>query len=144
VFQSFNLISQLTVLENIELPLIYADVPATVRRERARRLAGLVGLGGRLSHRPAELSGGEMQRVAIARALTNEPLLILADEPTGNLDSKTSMEILVLLHDVWQRGATVLVVTHEEIVAQEASREIHLIDGRVARDSAPGGRSDAH
>jgi len=136
VFQSFNLIPRLSVLDNIGLPLLYCDVPASEAKARARRLADLVGLGDRLHHRPTELSGGEMQRVAIARALANDPLLILADEPTGNLDTRTGREIVALLQEVWQRGATLLVVTHEGSIARHARREIHLVDGKVARDTA--------
>jgi len=139
IFQSFNLIPQLTVLENIELPLIYADVSAAERRKRAQRLAGMVGLEGRLKHHPSELSGGEMQRVAIARALANDPLLVLADEPTGNLDTQTSRTIMELLHEVWRRGATLVVVTHEQSVAEHAPRRIQLLDGRIASDTAAGG-----
>ncbi len=139
IFQSFNLIPQLSVVENIGLPLIYADVSASERRERARRLAETVGLAHRTAHRPAELSGGELQRVAIARALANDPVLILADEPTGNLDSRTGREIMALLQQLWRRGATLVVVTHEENIARQASRNIHLVDGRVERDTATAG-----
>jgi len=135
VFQSFNLISQLSVLENIELPLIYADVSPAERQERAERLAQVVGLGHRAGHRPTELSGGEMQRVAIARALSNDPVMILADEPTGNLDTHTGKEIMALLHEVWERGATLLTVTHDEKVAEHAPRQIRLTDGAVIEDT---------
>jgi putative ABC transport system ATP-binding protein len=135
IFQSFNLIQQLNVLENIELPLIYADVPAHERHRRARALAEMVGLGHRMSHRPSELSGGEMQRVAIARALSNNPLLILADEPTGNLDTHTGEEIMRILREVWQRGATLLTVTHDPKIASQAERDIHLMDGVIVSDS---------
>ena len=133
VFQSFNLIPQLTVQENIEVPLFYQGVPAHERRERARELAERVGLSHRLRHRPKELSGGQQQRVAIARSLVNDPLIILADEPTGNLDSRTQKDIMAVLRDLNERGKTIIMVTHEEDVAACAHRRIHLHDGRVDR-----------
>jgi putative ABC transport system ATP-binding protein len=133
VFQSFNLIPQLSVEENIEVPLFYQGVPAHERRERARELAELVGLSDRLRHRPRELSGGQQQRVAIARSLVNDPLIILADEPTGNLDSGTQKDIMAVLRDLNQRGKTIIMVTHEEDVAACAHRRITLHDGRVDR-----------
>jgi len=134
VFQSFNLIPQLTVLENIEVPMFYAGLPHAERRRRSSGLAELVGLGDRAAHRPTELSGGQQQRVACARALANDPLILLADEPTGNLDTQTSAEILDLLDDVHARGRTVLVVTHEGYVADRAGRTIRLRDGQVESD----------
>jgi len=140
VFQSFNLIPQLTILQNIEVPLFYQGVPRHSRHPRSRRLAEMVGLGDRMLHRPRELSGGQQQRVAIARALANEPLILLADEPTGNLDSTTSSEILDLFDDLHRRGRTVLMVTHEDDVAARAQRVIRLHDGRVASDSPSRGR----
>ncbi len=134
VFQSFNLIAQLTVLANIEVPLFYQGVPRRQRHPIARDLATLVGLAERMDHRPTELSGGQQQRVAMARALANDPLLVLADEPTGNLDTRTSGEILALLEDISARGRTIITVTHESHVAQRAGRIIHLTDGQVDSD----------
>ena len=133
VFQSFNLISQLTVAENIELPLMYQGAAPHHSRHRAIQLARMVGLGDRLSHRPFQLSGGQQQRVAIARALINDPLVILADEPTGNLDSATQVEIMDLLAALNQRGVTVILVTHEDDVAHRARHVLHLADGKVVR-----------
>jgi putative ABC transport system ATP-binding protein len=135
VFQSFHLVSHLTVLENVELPLFYARIPRAERHRRARALIERVGLGPRAGHLPNELSGGERQRTAIARALSNEPALILADEPTGNLDSTTSTEIMALLHDLHASGATLLVITHDPGIARQAPRRITMRDGRVATDS---------
>jgi len=138
VFQSFNLIPNLTALENVMLPMEFNGVPAERRRARAGDLLERVELGGRRSHRPRELSGGEQQRVAIARALANDPPLVLADEPTGNLDSKTGHLIYELLRAV-ARERTVLVVTHAELLAQMADRVIHLKDGRLEKTAAPAG-----
>jgi len=135
IFQSFNLIPNLSALENIELPLFYAGLSSRKSRERARQLAELVGLAHRLSHRPPELSGGERQRIAIARALANDPVLILADEPTGNLDTRTGREILALLEEVWRRGSTLAVVTHDEGIARKAQRIVHLTDGKIVSDT---------
>ena len=134
IFQSFNLIPRLTVLENIELPLFYAGLGGGECRRRAQGLAERVGLGHRTRHRPVELSGGERQRVAIARALVNEPDMVLADEPTGNLDTHTGKEIMGLLDEVWQQGATLVVVTHDPDVAARAARTVHLIDGELVGD----------
>jgi len=131
VFQSFNLIPQLTVQRNIELPLYYLGWEASSSAERARELAEKVGLKERLHHRPAELSGGEMQRVAIARALANDPQIIFADEPTGNLDTATGKEILQLLDELNKQGRTIIMVTHEPHVAVYAKRRLHMLDGLV-------------
>jgi len=136
IFQSYNLIPRLSVLENIELPLFYAGRRMSQCRKRAEDLAERVGLGHRLRHRPSELSGGEQQRVAIARALANDPAIVLADEPTGNLDTATGREILSLLQDVWKQGATMIMVTHDEAIARNARRIIHLTDGRVVSDTS--------
>lgn len=133
VFQSFNLIAQLNVVENIEIPMYYQGYSEHESAERARELATLVGLGDRLKHRPAELSGGQQQRVAIARALANDPLIILADEPTGNLDSSSGAEILAILDRLRSEGKTLIVVTHDEHVATRAERVIRLFDGRIDR-----------
>jgi len=131
VFQSYNLIQQLDVLENILVPLFYQDDPPADGEARARRLAERVGLGDRLHHRPTELSGGQQQRVAIARALVNDPALVLADEATGNLDSKTALEILDLLDELHAEGKTILLVTHEPSVGARAERTLKLKDGRI-------------
>jgi putative ABC transport system ATP-binding protein len=143
VFQTFNLLPRADALHNVELPLIYSGAPATERRERAKAMLAMVGLGDRTHHRPNELSGGQRQRVAIARALVNNPSLVLADEPTGNLDSRTGIEILSLMDEIHAKGNTVILVTHEEDVAARAHRIVRLRDGKiesdrpVARTSAP-------
>ena len=134
VFQSFNLIPQLKVVANIEVPLVYQGMPRRQRHPRSRELATMVGLGDRLDHRPQELSGGEQQRVALARALANDPLLLLADEPTGNLDSRTSKDILDMVDELSGRGRTIIMVTHETHVADRAHRTIHVTDGRIDSD----------
>ncbi len=131
VFQNFNLIPQLTVLENLEVPLFYQGAPARARRETAARMAELVGLTPRASHRPTELSGGEQQRAAIARALVNDPLIILADEPTGNLDSATGENILEIFERLHEQGKTIIMVTHEQSIADRCDRIITLRDGQV-------------
>jgi putative ABC transport system ATP-binding protein len=133
VFQSFNLIAQLTVEENIHLPLYYLGWDPARRRERARELAARVGLAGRLLHRPSELSGGQQQRVAIARALANDPAVLLADEPTGNLDSATGEEIMSMLAELNRQGKTIIMVTHEPKIAARAGCRLHMRDGVVER-----------
>ena len=133
IFQAYNLIPHLTVLENIEVPMDYAGVHPRESRVRAEELAGRVGLGDRADHRPTQLSGGQQQRVAVARALANGPSLLLADEPTGNLDSSTGREILDLLTQLNDAGTTLVVVTHDAKVAARAHRTIHMLDGRVDR-----------
>ncbi len=134
VFQTFNLLPRVNCLRNAELPLIYAGVSRAERRERAAEVLRSVGLGDRLDHRPNELSGGQRQRVATARALVNRPALLLADEPTGNLDTETGNEIMQLLEALHRRGNTILLVTHEEEIARHARRIIRLRDGRLERD----------
>jgi putative ABC transport system ATP-binding protein len=134
VFQTFNLLARSDALKNVELPLIYAGISPAERRDRAREALESVGLGNRVHHKPNELSGGQRQRVAIARALVNRPSIILADEPTGNLDSKTGVEILALFDDLYDLGNTLIVVTHEESVARHARRIIRLHDGLIESD----------
>lgn len=135
VFQTFNLLARNTTLENVMLPLIYAGIPKNERIERATKVLEEVGLGNRIHHKPNELSGGQRQRVAVARALVNRPAIILADEPTGNLDSKTSVEIMGLFEEIQEKGNTVILVTHEEDIALHAHRIIRLKDGLVESDS---------
>jgi putative ABC transport system ATP-binding protein len=134
VFQTFNLLPRASALHNVELPLIYNGTPASERKERAVKALQAVELGERLYHRPNELSGGQRQRVAIARALVNNPSLILADEPTGNLDSQTSQEIMSLFDELHGRGNTIILVTHENDIAMHAHRVIRLLDGKIASD----------
>ncbi|HEX3583387.1 MAG TPA: ABC transporter ATP-binding protein [Thermoanaerobaculia bacterium] len=132
VFQTFNLLARTTALQNVELPLVYAKIPRTERREMAEEALAAVGLKERMNHQPNELSGGQRQRVAIARALVNKPSLLLADEPTGNLDSQTGREILDLFRELHSRGNSIIMVTHEDDVAHEAKRIIHIRDGKVS------------
>lgn len=134
VFQTFNLLPRATALANVELPLVYAGVGKKQRRERARHALEAVGLGERVDHRPNELSGGQRQRVAVARALVNNPAIVLADEPTGNLDSRTSVEIMALFERLWKEGQTIVLVTHEPDIAAHAKRQIVLRDGKVDSD----------
>ena len=131
VFQTFNLLARTTALANVELPLVYARIPRVERRRMAEEALTAVGLGDRMGHQPNELSGGQRQRVAIARALVNKPSLLLADEPTGNLDSQTGREILDLFRTLHNNGNSIILVTHEDDVAREAARVIHLRDGRI-------------
>jgi putative ABC transport system ATP-binding protein len=138
VFQTFNLLPRATALHNVELPLVYAGTGARQRRELAADALRRVGLEDRMQHRPNELSGGQRQRVAIARALVNQPSILLADEPTGNLDSATSEEIMTLFEALYRGGQTIVLVTHESDIAAHARRQVHLKDGRVERDFATG------
>ncbi len=134
VFQTFNLLQRVTALHNVELPLIYSGFPPTKRKQLARDALEQVGLGDRMKHRPNELSGGQKQRVAIARALVNKPSLILADEPTGNLDSKTGEEIIEIMQRLYEQGNTIILVTHEEYIAKHTNRIIRLRDGVIESD----------
>jgi len=134
VFQTFNLLSRTDALHNVELPLVYAGLSRSERRERARQALERVGLGSRMTHQPNELSGGQRQRVAIARALVNQPSILLADEPTGNLDSATSEDIMRLFDELHQAGNTVVLVTHEPDIAEHAWRKVLLRDGKVLAD----------
>ena len=134
VFQTFNLLTRSDALHNVELPLVYAGLPYTERRERAKQALIDVGLEDRIHHKPNELSGGQRQRVAIARALVSDPSIILADEPTGNLDSKTGEEIMQVLEEIHEKGNTIILVTHEEYIAEHAARIIRLKDGLVEED----------
>jgi putative ABC transport system ATP-binding protein len=134
VFQTFNLLPRSDALHNVELPLIYAGIPYAERRQRAQKALTDVGLGDRIHHKPNELSGGQRQRVAIARALVTNPSIILADEPTGNLDSKTGEEIMLLFNEIHNKGNTIILVTHEEYIAEHAARIIRLKDGLIEND----------
>lgn len=134
VFQTFNLIPRSDALHNVELPLIYSGVPVSERKERAKKTLEMVGLGERIHHKPNELSGGQRQRVAIARALINNPSIILADEPTGNLDSKTGDEIMLFMEELHSKGNTIILVTHEEYIAEHAKRIIRIRDGQIESD----------
>jgi putative ABC transport system ATP-binding protein len=134
VFQGFNLLARTTALENVELPTLYAHLPKEERLERAKRALEMVGLGERMEHFPSQLSGGQQQRVAIARALVNQPSILLADEPTGNLDSRTSVEIMQIFQDLNDQGLTVVLVTHEADIAHYAKRSIVFRDGKIRRD----------
>ena len=134
VFQTFNLIPRSDALHNVELPLIYSGVPSSDRKDRAKKTLEMVGLGERVHHKPNELSGGQRQRVAIARALINDPSIILADEPTGNLDSKTGDEIMLFFEDLYKKGNTIILVTHEEYIAEHSKRIIRIKDGMIESD----------
>jgi putative ABC transport system ATP-binding protein len=134
IFQSFHLLSRTTAVENVELPLVYAGVPRARRRARALEALDRVGLAARADHTPAQLSGGQQQRVAIARALVQNPRVVLADEPTGNLDSRTSLEVMAILQELNDEGATLVIVTHEADIAKYATRTLHCRDGRIRRD----------
>ena len=138
VFQSFNLVPTMTARQNVEFPMVFARIPPPQRRERAAALLQAVGLGGRIEHRPLELSGGEQQRVAIARALANRPRIILGDEPTGNLDSKTGVEVMRIMDGLNARGHTLLVVTHDPRLAEYCHRVLHMEDGRMLREEQGG------
>lgn len=131
VFQGFNLLSKMTAEENVKLPLIYQGVPYSERKQRVQEALERVGLSGRRKHKPTELSGGQQQRVAIARAIVTKPSLLLADEPTGNLDSRTGDEIMALFHELHGLGNTIVLITHDDKVAQQANRRIHILDGHV-------------
>ena len=141
VFQNFNLIGTMTAAENVELPLIYQRVPRSERAERVNEALEQVGLAERAAHKPNELSGGQQQRVAIARAIATRPSLYLADEPTGNLDSRTGQDIMDLFHELHGQGSTIVLITHDESVAAQAMRKIHLLDGRIVEEPAPKTRS---
>jgi len=138
VFQTFNLLPRATALQNVELPLLYAGIPKRKRRPLTEAVMAQIGLADRKGHRPSELSGGERQRVAIARALVNRPSIVLADEPTGNLDSTTSGEIMELFEELHRQGQTLILVTHEAEIARHARRHLQLVDGNVTRDSLSG------
>ena len=143
VFQTFNLLPRATALHNVELPLVYGGVPGPARRARALEALGRVELSDRVTHKPNELSGGQRQRVAIARALVNNPSILLADEPTGNLDSKTGLEIMTLFERLHATGNTIVLITHESEVAEYAHRAIHLRDGQIEQDARQSHRSPA-
>ena len=134
VFQGFNLLPQITAFENVEMPLLFGGVPPRKRRERVEELLNRVGLGDRMDHKPTELSGGQMQRVAIARALAMRPDVILADEPTGNLDTSAGGDIMSLFTDLWMQGSTLVVITHDMTLARRAGRVVEIRDGRIVRD----------
>ena len=134
IFQGFNLISSLTALENVELPLVYRGMPKQERREISQDALERVGLGGRMNHLPVEMSGGQQQRVAVARAIAARPPVILADEPTGNLDTKSTKEVMAILHELKDEGRTVIVITHDNEIAEEAERVIRIRDGKVVED----------
>lgn len=135
IFQNFNLISKLSAEENVELPLIYQRLPRRERQERVEQALNQVGLWQRRKHKPAELSGGQQQRVAIARALAARPALFLADEPTGNLDSRTTGEIMDIFHELHEQGSTIVLITHDNSVAAQAARRVHILDGKVSEEA---------
>ena len=136
IFQNFNLLSRMSALSNVELPLIYQRIHLNDRKEKAQRALDRVGLSDRSSHKPSELSGGQQQRMAIARALATDPAILLADEPTGNLDSKTGDDIMALFHELHRAGDTIVLITHNEEIAKQAQRRIHIMDGKVTEVSA--------
>ena len=136
VFQGFNLLPQITAFENVEMPLLFGGIPVRQRRERVAEVMGRVGLADRMEHKPTELSGGQMQRVAIARALAMRPDVLLADEPTGNLDSSSGGDIMQLFSELWEQGRTVVVITHDMTLARRASRIVEIHDGRIVSDTA--------
>ncbi|MEP7327141.1 MAG: ABC transporter ATP-binding protein [Gemmatimonadota bacterium] len=140
VFQTFNLLPRATALHNVELPLVYAGMGSKERKAQASEALSRVGLADRMTHKPNELSGGQRQRVAIARALVNRPSILLADEPTGNLDSTTGQEIMALFQNLFEEGQTIVLVTHEHDIAEHAYRQVHILDGRVERDFATPGK----
>jgi len=137
VFQNFNLLPQISAFENVEMPLLFGGMPGKRRRARVSELLGRIGLGDRMLHKPGELSGGQMQRVAIARALAMDPAILLADEPTGNLDSSSGSDIMQLFTELWQQGRTVVVITHDPRLAERADRVIEIRDGRITNDTRP-------
>ena len=135
IFQQFNLLPKLTAYENVELPLIYQGLPGKERHARVEEALSRVGLANRMKHRPNQLSGGQQQRVAVARALATHPSLILADEPTGNLDSKSTRDIMELIHELHRQGNTIVLITHDDDIAQEAQRQVRIMDGKIVSDS---------
>ena len=135
IFQQFNLLPKLTAYENVELPLIYQGLPGAERKERVELALERVGLSGRVHHRPNQLSGGQQQRVAVARALATHPSLILADEPTGNLDSRSSRDIMTLIHELHGQGNTIILITHDDGIATQAERQVRIMDGKIVSDS---------
>jgi putative ABC transport system ATP-binding protein len=138
VFQNFNLLPHISALENVELPMLFGGVPVKQRRERATELLTRVGLGDRVDHKPTELSGGQMQRVAIARSLAMDPDIVLADEPTGNLDTSSGSDIMSIFSDLWKQGRTLVIITHDPGLAKRASRVVEVRDGRITADHAGG------
>lgn len=142
IFQQFNLLPKLTAYENVELPLIYQGLPGQERKERVEDALEKVGLSRRMYHRPNQLSGGQQQRVAVARALATHPSLILADEPTGNLDSKSSRDIMALIHELHEQGNTIILITHDDGIAAQAERQVRIMDGRIVSDSQDRARGD--
>lgn len=144
IFQQFHLLPKLSALENVELPLIYQGMPTKKRREKAVKALKAVGLEQRMNHKPNQLSGGQQQRVAIARALVGEPSLILADEPTGNLDSRSGKEIMMLLHNLHEEGNTIVLITHDNNVAMEAPRQVQISDGKIIKDSGSEAEYEDH
>lgn len=142
IFQQFNLLPKLTAYENVELPLIYQGLPGQERRERVEDALEKVGLSKRIHHRPNQLSGGQQQRVAVARALATHPSLILADEPTGNLDSKSSRDIMALIHELHEQGNTIILITHDDGIAAQAERQVRIMDGKIVSDSRDERRGD--